>query len=308
VKRLALALGIVSLTIAGPAASAEPDHGAHGAPAAANPVSMLASAYAPAQIDVLVGDTVRWVNNSIRPHTVTADAGAWSSSRILVEGDYRHRFDAPGTEPYYCKLHVFMRGVVGVHRILLERPREPGAPGRVYSLHGRAALPAGSTVSIEADTGTGFQPAAVATVEGDGSFSTDVSPRSATSYRAVAGDASSPAVQVLVLDRKLSASVGGRGRSVVVNAAATPASPGATVVLQLRLKHRFGWWPVARAKLDGRSRARFALRLAHRYPARVVLTLADGATQLALSRTLRVGPSGLGHHEEDGHHHQAGGH
>jgi plastocyanin len=307
-KRLVLALGIATLAIAGPAASAEPDHGVHGAPEAANPVSMLASAYAPQQIDVLVGDTVRWVNDSVRPHTVTGDAGAWSSSRISVDGDYRHRFDAPGTEPYYCKLHVFMRGVVGVHRILLDRPREPGAPGRAYSLHGRAALPAGSTVSIEADPGTGFQPASVATVEADGSFSTEVAPTGATRYRAVAGDASSPPVQLLVLDRKLSASVGGRGRSVVVNAAAAPASPGATVVLQLRLKHRFGWWPVARAKLDGRSRARFAMRLAHRYPARVVLTLADGATQLALSRTLRVGPSGLGHHEEDGHHHQGGGH
>ena len=47
---------------------------------------------------------------------------------------------------------------------------------------------------------------------------------------------------------------------------------------------------MARAKLDHHSRARFALRLGHRYPARVVLTLRDGATQLALSRTLRVGP------------------
>jgi hypothetical protein len=36
--------------------------------------------------------------------------------------------------------------------------------------------------------------------------------------------------------------------------------------------------------------ARFSLRLAHRYPARVVLTLRDGATALAVSRTLHVGP------------------
>jgi hypothetical protein len=47
---------------------------------------------------------------------------------------------------------------------------------------------------------------------------------------------------------------------------------------------------VARAKLDRASRARFSLRLRHRYPARVVLTLADGATVLATSRTLHVGP------------------
>jgi hypothetical protein len=47
---------------------------------------------------------------------------------------------------------------------------------------------------------------------------------------------------------------------------------------------------VARAKVDHASLARFSLRLAHRYPARVVLTLRDGATALAVSRTLHVGP------------------
>ena len=47
---------------------------------------------------------------------------------------------------------------------------------------------------------------------------------------------------------------------------------------------------MARATLDRDSVARFSLRLAHRYPARVVLTLRDGATALAVSRTLHVGP------------------
>jgi hypothetical protein len=93
-----------------------------------------------------------------------------------------------------------------------------------------------------------------------------------------------------VLDRKLTASAAGHGRSVTVSAGVAPASPGAPVVLQLRLPQHFGWWPVARAKLDRASRARFSLRLRHRYPARVVLTLADGATVLATSRTLHVGP------------------
>ena len=75
-----------------------------------------------------------------------------------------------------------------------------------------------------------------------------------------------------------------------VSARVAPASHGAPVVLQLRLPQHFGWWPVARAKLDHDSMARFSLRLRHRYPARVVLTLRDGATALAVSRTLHVGP------------------
>jgi hypothetical protein len=77
---------------------------------------------------------------------------------------------------------------------------------------------------------------------------------------------------------------------LVIDAAVAPASLGATVVLQLRLRERCGGCPVAHATLDRHSRARFALRLGHRYPARVVPTLRDCATQLALSRTLRVGP------------------
>jgi hypothetical protein len=115
-------------------------------------------------------------------------------------------------------------------------------------------------------------------------------PTTTATYRAVVGDEASPAVQLLVLDRKVAASAGGTGHGVSVSARVAPASKGAPVVLQLRLPQHFGWWPVARAKLNGDSTARFALRLAHRYPARVVLTLRDGATTLAVSRTLHVGP------------------
>jgi plastocyanin len=276
-RRLALATGAALLALAGPTASAQMGHGMSDAGGASvGTVSIFTSAYAPAHTDVLVGDTLSWMNDSVRAHTVTADSGAWSSPHVFPGESFNHRFDTAGSEPYYCTLHVFMRGVVDVHRVLLDAPSEPGASGRPYALHGRAALPAGSTVAIEADT--------------SGAFSADVVPSTTTTYRAVTPDETSPSVQLFVLDRTLTASAGGRGRSVVVNANVVPASPGATVVLQLRLKERFGWWPVAHARLDHHSRARFVLRLGRRYRARVVLTLADGATQLALSRTLQVGP------------------
>jgi plastocyanin len=291
-RRLALAAGAALLALAGPTASAQMGHDTHGSAGSepAGTVSMLTSAYAPTHTDVLVGDTLRWRNDSVRAHTVAAQSGAWSSPHVSSGESFSHRFDAAGAEPYYCTLHVFMRGEVDVHHVLLEPPKEPGAPGRPYVVRGRAALPAGSTVAIEADAGSGFAAAANATVGANGAFSTDVVPSTATTYRAVTAEETSPPVQLLVLDRKLTASVTGRGRRAVIHVAVAPASPGATVVVQLRLTERFGWWPVARAKLDHHSGARVALRLGHRYPARVVLTLRDGATQLALSRTLRVGP------------------
>ena len=292
-RRLALALGATLAALAGPAVSTAQMEHMHGGAAdtAAATVPILYGAFGTPRVDVLAGDTVRWMNNSVRVHTVTSDDGAWASGRLLPgDATFTHRFDTVGASTYYCLLHPSMRGEVDVHNVLLAVPSEPGAPGRSYVFNGRSSAAAGTDVSIEADTGAGFQPAGHATVESDGTFTTEVVPSTTASYRAVVGDEASPAVQLLVLDRKVAASAGGRGHGVSVSARVAQASKGAPVVLQLRLPQHFGWWPVARAKLNGDSTAGFSLRLAHRYPARVVLTLRDGATTLAVSRTLHVGP------------------
>jgi plastocyanin len=284
-----MVLAATLAALGGPAAAgAMDDHSMHDAAAA--DVSIHFAAFSPTQVDVVAGDTVRWMNDSVRVHSVTADSGAWASARLVAGDSFNHTFADLGTVTYYCSLHPFMRGEIDVHRVLLAAPTEAGAPGRPYTLHGRAALPAGEEVTIEVDTGAGFQRAGSATVGADGAFTAEVTATTTATYRAVAAEESSPAVQLIVLDRKLMASAAGRGRSVTVDAGVAPASPGAPVVLQLRLRQHFGWWPVARARLDRASRARFSLRLAHRYPARVVLTLSDGATALATSRTLHVGP------------------
>lgn len=291
-RRLALALGATMAALAGPAVSTAQMEHMHGAAddQAAATVAIQFAAFGTPRLDVLAGDTVHWMNNSIRVHTVTADDGTWASGRLPADDMFTHRFDAAGVATYYCMLHPFMRGEVDVHNVLLAVPTEPGAPGRSYVFHGRASAPAGTDVGIEADTGEGFQPAGHATVDADGTFTTEIVPTTTATYRAVVGGEDSPAVQLVVLDRKVAATASGKGHGVTVSARVSPASQGAPVVLQLRLPQHFGWWPVARAKLDHGSVARFSLRLAHRYPARVVLTLKDGATALAVSRTLHVGP------------------
>jgi plastocyanin len=292
VRRLALATAVALAVLGGPAAAGAMDGPMGGMSASGHDdaVSIAFAAFAPGRIDVVAGDTVQWTNNSVRVHTVNAEDGSWASPRIPGSATFAHTFDAPGTTAYYCVLHPFMRGEIDVHNVLLTAPTEPGAPGRSYTLRGRSALPAGQSVTIEADSGAGFQPAGTATTGADGSFATDIVPKATATYRAVAGTDASPGVQLLVLDRKLAASARTRGRKVSVDAKVAPASMGAPVVLQLRLPLHFGWWPVARAKLDHHSMARFALKLAHRYPARIVLTLSDGATALATSRTFHVGP------------------
>ena len=284
----AAALSLGAALVVAP--SAVPQHAAPEA-AAPIPVSIGFGAVAPQHLDVLVGDTVHWTNDSVRTHTVTADDGSFDSGRLIPQATYDRTFAAAGDTPYHCVIHPFIRGDVLASRLLLTAPSQPAASNRPYPLGGRAALPAGSAVTIEADRGAGFAPIATTTVGADGAFTAAIGPGQSATYRAVAGADSSPPVTLLVLDRRVALnSERGRHR-VVIRANVAPASVGATVVLQLFLHEHFGWWPVQRTKLDRASSARFALRPRRRVAARVVLTLADGATPLAVSRTTRVGPA-----------------
>lgn len=292
-RRLAPAVsaGLVALLVAaGPTAA---QHGAE--PEGVQAEARLAfNSVSPRHLDVLVGDTVKWTNDSVRVHTVTADDGSFDSGRFGVGGTYSRMFDATGDWPYHCVLHPSIRGDVAVHRVLLSAPAAPASPNRPYPLTGRAAVAdggGGGPVTIEADSGAGFAPVATASPAADGAFATTVVPATSATYRAVAGGEASPPVSLLVLDRRISLSVR-RGRSgVVLRTDVTPASAGGRVVLQLFLHDHFGWWPVQRQRLDRASAARFALRTRRRVAARVLLTLPDGATPLAVSRTVRVGPA-----------------
>jgi len=285
-RRVALVLVVVALGLGGTVAAAAMDMGGGGSGPA---VGIAYAAYSPTRIDVVAGQTITWDNTSVRIHTVTADDGSWSSMHLSSGTRYSHAFDTTGTFLYHCQLHPFMRGEVDVHEVLLDQPASVAGPGRPYPLTGRAAAPPDSAVTIEADEGAGFHAVGSATTGADGTFVATVTPRATTSYRAVADGQPSPPVQLVVLDRKVKVSVTTRRGRSLVSATVTPASPGTTIVLQLRLRDRFGWWPMQQHRLDAHSRTRFVLRFPHRVPARVLLTLPDGATPLAVSRTVHIG-------------------
>jgi plastocyanin len=299
---LALAL-VPAAAIAGPAASQEHGMGEHesggGAVAGvSNSVRIGFGAVRPARLDVVTGDSVTWTNDSARVHTVTADDDSFDSGRLSSSQTYPHRFRASGEAPYHCTLHPLIQGVVDVHDLLLDTPAQAGAPRRPFALSGRAALPAGTAVSIEADAGAGFAPVASAQVGDDGRFAARVVPSATASYRAVAADGAvaSPPVRLLVLDRRIALTVHRVGTHVRLRARVTPAARGGLVVLALFLPERFGWWPVQRATLGADSSAHFTLHAMRRLRARVRYTLADGATALATSRTVHVGPPAAPHH------------
>jgi plastocyanin len=291
-RRAALAAAGAALALGlGSAPAALSQHPGEAAAGPEVPVSIGFAAVAPQHVDVLVGDTVHWTNDSVRTHTVTADDGAFDSGRLVPSATFDRMFTAPGDVPYHCTIHPFIRGDVSVNRILLTAPEQPAASNRPFPLAGRAAVAPGTSVTIEADRGAGFAPVTTATAQADGSFVASVVPGSTATWRAVAGSDVSPAVTLLVLDRAIAVRAQRGARRLLIRTSVTPASAGATVVLQLFLHEHFGWWPVQRTKLGRASTARFGLRLRRRVAARVLLTLPDGATPLAVSRTLRLGPT-----------------
>jgi plastocyanin len=282
--RRVAALALMALALSGALAMAQGPHQQDGGPE----VSIGFADFSPSHLDVLVGETVTWRNDSVRQHTVTARDESWDSGRMGARAVFRRRFDEPGQVSYYCRLHV-IGASLDVHNVLLDESPSPGGPGRARELSGRAAADQGTEIRIEADTGAGFVSEATVTAESDGGFHLDISPRVTTRYRAVLGSEASPPVTIVVLDRRVAVSARPRGPRTLVSARVTPASPGVSAVLQLRLAHRFGWWPVARAHLNRSSRVRFTIPRGRPHKARVILTLADGATITAASRTFRVG-------------------
>jgi len=78
---------------------------------------MDGSGYQPAVITVKKGDTVTWVNEDDRDHTVYSDDPKDKDFRSdnLGNGDtYSHKFDKAGKFPYHCKYHPRMHGTVTV--------------------------------------------------------------------------------------------------------------------------------------------------------------------------------------------------
>ena len=70
--------------------------------------------FSPASISVQPGTTVTWVNAGRAPHTVTSDDGQFDSGVLMPGDSYKVKFVGHGTLTYYCAIHPFMRGSVGV--------------------------------------------------------------------------------------------------------------------------------------------------------------------------------------------------
>lgn len=76
--------------------------------------------YSPSIWRLQSGQTVRWQNRSMQPHTITHDGCgqregcAFHSGHLHPGEEFAVRDLVPGNYPYHCNIHPFMRGVIVV--------------------------------------------------------------------------------------------------------------------------------------------------------------------------------------------------
>jgi len=74
--------------------------------------------FSPKEVMIEAGTTVEWIDEQGK-HTVEADDGSFKSQTLTANGKFEHKFESPGTYPYYCEFHgdkhgTEMSGVVKV--------------------------------------------------------------------------------------------------------------------------------------------------------------------------------------------------
>jgi plastocyanin len=259
--------------------------GAVGAPsahAAEIPISVLFQEFSPSQVDALPGDNLTWSNVSERKHTVTADDGSFDAGELLGGATFSTVASGPGVYEYHCIIHAGMNGELDVRRVILGVLPPVAVPaGERVAIKGRTADPQ-APVTIERDIGSGFHAVGTATPAADGTWNTEISADTTGDYRAVAGLDASQTRRLLVLDRRVDIKPTTTGVHVTV----IPALPYGRLLLERNTRERFGWFPVARKRLDYVSRADF--RVARPATIRVSVVDRDGWTPLATSAPLHL--------------------
>ena len=258
-------------------------------------ISIGYAAFDPPFVDVLRGDTVRWANVSARRHDVAAVDGSVRLRRARRAGRRsRARSRGRATSPTSARSTRSCAAPSACTSCCSTRPREPAVPGRPFPLRGRTALAAGHADHDRGRRGRAAScPVGATAAQDDGDVRRRRCARAPPAQlRAVVGRRGQPARAAAGARPRASPPRAHAPRAAAASCACsvTPPGHGGTVVLQLRLRERFGWWPVRHAELDHHGHATLQLRTPRRVRARVVLTLADGATPLAVSRAAATRP------------------
>ena len=77
-------------------------------------IDIRSFAFVHAQVRVTRGDTLRWTNRDLAPHTATADEFGWDTAE-LAQGETAQVVVTEGMETsYFCVFHPHMTGTIEI--------------------------------------------------------------------------------------------------------------------------------------------------------------------------------------------------
>ena len=93
-------------------------------------ILMAGRAFSPASLTVDAGTAVRWRNNDVREHTVTASDRSFDSGVMAIGATFTKVFSIPGTYRYLCAIHPDMTGTIAVRTVGGATPPPPAPTPR----------------------------------------------------------------------------------------------------------------------------------------------------------------------------------
>ncbi len=116
-------------------------------------VSVIDFAFQPAILTVPIGTTVTWRNDGARPHTVTADDGAFDSGRLDPGEEFSVTFDDVGEFAYHCGFHSDMQATIIVTDDEVEQTEEANGGIEVATTSERTTEESTASTTTESSAG-----------------------------------------------------------------------------------------------------------------------------------------------------------
>jgi plastocyanin len=81
-------------------------------------IELRPESFAPSQVTITPGSTIRWTNQEEIFHTITPDGHSeWEREELEFEGEvFEHTFETEGVFHYFCEPHQAL-GMVGTIRV-----------------------------------------------------------------------------------------------------------------------------------------------------------------------------------------------
>lgn len=151
--------------------------GADRAGAATVDVGIVGNGFSPSTVNIQVGDTVRWTNDTGTFHDVKANDNSYGNT-AGTSWTFTHTFSAPGSFGYYCSIHGFPGGgMAGTVVVSGGTSSEPGTlrfSQASYSANESAGTATITVQRIDGDDGavSVFYAASASTATGGADFTT----------------------------------------------------------------------------------------------------------------------------------------